>query len=78
MSTLIRRALLCFSLLFFPLIPTCKLDYSNDALAQKTTGVAKERQRERRRMVEEQIIARSVSTSQRSCQTRSSSCCAGI
>ncbi len=65
MSALIRRALpccslLCFSVFFFPLIPARKLDHSSDALAQKPHGAAKERHSERRRMVEEQIIARGI------------------
>ncbi len=65
MCALIRRALpccslLCFSLLFFPLILACKADHSPDAIAQKPTDAAKERQGERRRMVEEQILARGI------------------
>ncbi len=65
MSALIRRALpccslLCFLVFFFPLIPARKLDHSSDALAQKPHGAAKERHSERRRMVEEQIIARGI------------------
>lgn len=65
MSALIRRALpyfslLCFSLLFFPLIPACKSNHSAGALTQKSVQSAKERHDERRRMVEEQIRARGI------------------
>lgn len=65
MSALIRRAipclsLLCFSLLFFPLIPARKSDRSVGSFAQKPTSAVKERQGERRRMVDEQVVARGI------------------
>ena len=67
MSAFISRALLCCSLLcisflYLALMPVRKLAHSTDALAQKPTGTATERQGERRRMVEEQIRARGIAS----------------
>ncbi len=67
MSAFISRAflccsLLCFSHVYFTLMPACKSDHSSNALAQQPTGAATERQSERRRMVEEQIIARGIAS----------------
>ncbi len=67
MSAFISRALLCCSLLcfshvYFTLMPVRKSDHSSNALAQQPTGAATERHSERRRMVEEQIIARGIAS----------------